>query len=57
MSNMINLEETNNENDGVDSLGYLKSRKLSEYSKINETITPTSGTRKRGLTVIFFNLG
>jgi hypothetical protein len=57
MSNMINLEENTNENDGVESLSYLKNRKLSEYSKTSETVTPTSGTRKRGLTVIFFNSG
>ncbi len=54
---MINLEENTNENDGVESLSYLKNRKLSEYSKTSETVTPTSGTRKRGLTVIFFNSG
>lgn len=57
MSNVINIEDNKNENEGVDSLSYLKSRKLSEYSKTTETVTPTSGTRKRGLTVFFFNLG
>jgi hypothetical protein len=54
MSNMINLEENLNENDSVESLSYLRKRKLSEYSKTNETTTPTSLTRKRGLTVYFF---
>ncbi len=57
MSNVLNLEDNKNENEGVDSLCYLKSRKLSEYSKTSETVTPTSGTRKRGLTVIFFDIG